>query len=281
MIQVQDVPSLRKMTLGWRRAGESIGFVPTMGALHDGHMSLIAAAQKDCDRVIVSIFVNPMQFNNPEDLAKYPRTEGRDSDLLRLAGVDLLFLPAPAIVYPQGFSSVVSVTALSAELEGAHRPGHFDGMATVVAKLFLMTGADRAYFGEKDWQQLQIVRHMVTDLNMPLDIIGCPTFRESDGLAMSSRNLRLSPDDRQRAPVLHRAMAQAAAAIVGGASVHQVLDDAQAEVLAGGFDSIDYIALHGAEDLRAMSTLDRPARLLAAAWIGGIRLIDNIPVDPA
>ena len=280
MIHAEDVASLRKMTLDWRKAGQGIGFVPTMGALHDGHLSLIAAAQKDCDRVIVSIFVNPMQFNNPEDLAKYPRTEGRDGDLLRKAGVDLLFLPTPAVVYPVGFSSVVSVTGLSAELEGAHRPGHFDGMATVVSKLFLMTGADRAYFGEKDWQQLQIVRRMVTDLNIPIQIVGCPTFRDPDGLAMSSRNLRLSPADRQRAPVLPAAMTRAAAAIAAGASVHEVLDKAQAEVLAGGFDSIDYIALHGAEDLRAMSALDRPARLLAAAWIGGIRLIDNIAVDP-
>lgn len=281
MIQVQDVPALRKMTQEWRKTGESIGFVPTMGALHDGHMSLIAAAKANCDRVIVSIFVNPMQFNNTEDLANYPRTEGQDSDLLRQAGVDLLFLPTPAVMYPEGFSSVVSVTGLSAELEGAHRPGHFDGMATVVSKLFLMTGADRAFFGQKDWQQLQIVRRMVTDLNIPIQIVGCPTFRDPDGLAMSSRNLRLSAKERQRAPVLHAAMTRAAAAISAGASVHHVLDEAQAEVLAGGFDSIDYIALHGAEDLRAMSALDRPARLLAAAWIGGIRLIDNIAVDPA
>lgn len=278
MNRAGDVASLRRIAHGWRQDGQRIGLVPTMGALHDGHMSLITAAQRECDRVIVSIFVNPMQFNNPDDLAKYPRTEARDGDLLHRAGVDLLFLPTPAIVYPAGFSSVVSVAGLSTELEGAHRPGHFDGMTTVVAKLFLMTGADRAYFGEKDWQQLQIVRRMVADLNIPVQITGCPTFREPDGLAMASRNLRLTPGGRQCAPALHRAMMRAAAAIIAGTPVHDALDAARNEVLTAGFDSIDYIALHGAEDLRAMSTLDRPARLLAAAWIGGVRLIDNIAV---
>lgn len=280
MITLRDLPALRDAVRGWRHAGEVVGVVPTMGALHEGHLSLVAQARAGCDRVIATIFVNPRQFNNPEDLAKYPRTEDRDATMLSEAGVDVLFAPPPEVVYPQGFSTLVSVAGLSAELEGAFRPGHFDGMATVVTKLLLMTGADRAFFGEKDWQQLQIVRRLAADLNIPVAIAGCPTLREPDGLAMSSRNMRLSPEDRAKAPALYRAMIRAAAAISGGQKIYSALKAAEAEVLDAGYSGVDYIALHAAESLQPLHRLDRPARLLAAAWIGGVRLIDNIGVEP-
>ncbi len=280
MITLRDLPALRDAVRGWRHAGEVVGVVPTMGALHEGHLSLVAQARAGCDRVIATIFVNPRQFNNPEDLAKYPRTEDRDATMLSEAGVDVLFAPPPEVVYPQGFSTLVSVAGLSAELEGAFRPGHFDGMATVVTKLLLMTGADRAFFGEKDWQQLQIVRRLAADLNIPVAIAGCPTLREPDGLAMSSRNMRLSPEDRAKAPALYRAMIRAAAAIRGGQKIYSALMAAEAEVLDAGYSGVDYIALHAAESLQPLHRLDRPARLLAAAWIGGVRLIDNIGVEP-
>ena len=280
MITLRDLPALRDAVRGWQSAGEVVGVVPTMGALHEGHLSLVAQARAGCDRVIATIFVNPRQFNNPEDLAKYPRTEDRDATMLSEAGVDVLFAPPPEVVYPQGFSTLVSVAGLSAELEGAFRPGHFDGMATVVTKLLLMTGADRAFFGEKDWQQLQIVRRLAADLNIPVAIAGCPTLREPDGLAMSSRNMRLSPEDRAKAPALYRAMIRAAAAIRGGQKIYSALMAAEAEVLDAGYSGVDYIALHAAESLQPLHRLDRPARLLAAAWIGGVRLIDNIGVEP-
>ena len=280
MITLRDLPALRDAVRGWRHAGEVVGVVPTMGALHEGHLSLVAQARAGCDRVIATICVNPRQFNNPEDLAKYPRTEDRDATMLSEAGVDVLFAPPPEVVYPQGFSTLVSVAGLSAELEGAFRPGHFDGMATVVTKLLLMTGADRAFFGEKDWQQLQIVRRLAADLNIPVAIAGCPTLREPDGLAMSSRNMRLSPEDRAKAPALYRAMIRAAAAIRGGQKIYSALKAAEAEVLDAGYSGVDYIALHAAESLQPLHRLDRPARLLAAAWIGGVRLIDNIGVEP-
>ena len=280
MITLRDLPALRDAVRGWRHAGEVVAVVPTMGALHEGHLSLVAQARAGCDRVIATIFVNPRQFNNPEDLAKYPRTEDRDATMLSEAGVDVLFAPPPEVVYPQGFSTLVSVAGLSAELEGAFRPGHFDGMATVVTKLLLMTGADRAFFGEKDWQQLQIVRRLAADLNIPVAIAGCPTLREPDGLAMSSRNMRLSPEDRAKAPALYRAMIRAAAAISGGQKIYSALKAAEAEVLDAGYSGVDYIALHAAESLQPLHRLDRPARLLAAAWIGGVRLIDNIGVEP-
>lgn len=275
---LRSVADLRHATADWRRAGQTVGVVPTMGALHDGHLALVGRARADCDRVIATIFVNPKQFNSAEDLAKYPRTEETDAEKLRAAQVDVLFAPAADEVYPGGFATAVSVSAgLTGVLEGAFRPGHFDGMATVVTKLFLMTQADRAYFGEKDWQQLQVVRRMVADLNIPVSVIPCATHREADGLAMSSRNVRLSPEGRARAPALFAAMTRAAAALRAGAGP-EALATAEAEVLAAGFTSVDYLTLAGAEDLQPMTLLDRPGRLLAAAWLDGVRLIDNIAV---
>lgn len=275
---LRSVADLRRATADWRRAGQVVGVVPTMGALHDGHLALVGRARADCDRVIATIFVNPKQFNSAEDLAKYPRTEEADAEKLRAAGVDVLFAPAADEVYPAGFATAVSVSAgLTGVLEGAFRPGHFDGMATVVTKLFLMTQADRAYFGEKDWQQLQVVRRMVADLNIPVSVIPCATHREADGLAMSSRNVRLSPEGRAHAPALFAAMTRAAAALREGAGP-EALAAAEAEVLAAGFTAVDYLTLAGAEDLAPMTRLDRPGRLLAAAWLDGVRLIDNIAV---
>ncbi len=278
---IRDVASLRAVVAGWHRAGQVVGVVPTMGALHGGHLSLVQAAQAECARVIVTIFVNPKQFNNAADLAKYPRTEDADLALLGHAGVDVLFAPTADQVYPAGFATNVSVGGVAGPLEGASRPGHFDGVATVVTKLFGMTRADRAYFGQKDWQQLQVVRRLTADLNLPIEVIGCETLRESDGLAMSSRNARLGAAARAVAPALHRAMQAAARALHQGDP--GALDQCARSVLAAGFDSLDYIELRDAATLAPLplNTLlhaDRPARLLAAAWLDGVRLIDNIPV---
>lgn len=275
---VRSVAELRAVTGGWRQAGDSVAVVPTMGALHDGHLSLVAQARDACDRVIVTLFVNPTQFDRPEDLAKYPRTENRDRAVLEPVGVDLLFMPGVDEVYPPGFASTVSVSGLTSGMCGDFRPGHFDGMATIVAKLFLMTGADRAFFGEKDWQQLQIVRRLAADLNIPIEVTGCPTVREADGLAMSSRNARLSPSDRAAAPALYAALTHAAQRLRGGEDPAPVLGAARAEILAGGFARVEYLDLRHPQTLTPLDRLDGPARLLAAAWLGPVRLIDNVAV---
>lgn len=275
---VRSVAELRAVTGGWRQAGDSVAVVPTMGALHDGHLSLVAQARDACDRVIVTLFVNPTQFDRPEDLAKYPRTEDRDRAVLEPAGVDLLFMPGVDEVYPPGFATTVSVAGLTRGMCGDFRPGHFDGMATIVAKLFLMTGAHRAFFGEKDWQQLQIVRRLAADLNIPIEVTGCPTVREADGLAMSSRNARLSPPDRAAAPALYAALTHAAQRLRGGEDPAPVLEAARAEILAGGFARVEYLDLRHPQTLTPLDRLDGPARLLAAAWLGPVRLIDNVAV---
>lgn len=275
---VRSVVELRAVTGGWRQAGDSVAVVPTMGALHDGHLSLVAQARDACDRVIVTLFVNPTQFDRPEDLAKYPRTEDRDRAVLEPAGVDLLFMPGVDEVYPPSFATTVSVSGLTSGMCGDFRPGHFDGMATIVAKLFLMTGAHRAFFGEKDWQQLQIVRRLAADLNIPIEVTGCPTVREADGLAMSSRNARLSPPDRAAAPALYAALTRAAQRLRGGEDPAPVLEAARAEILAGGFARVEYLDLRHPQTLTPLDRLDGPARLLAAAWLGPVRLIDNVAV---
>ena len=274
---VRRVSDLRGMVRAWKAAGSVVGVVPTMGALHDGHLSLVRAAKAECERVIVTIFVNPKQFNNPDDLKKYPRTEAADAALLTSVGVDVIFAPAPEEVYPAGFATTVSVAGVAEPLEGALRPGHFDGMATVVAKLFGMTVADRAYFGQKDWQQLQVVKRLVRDLNMPVWIVGCETVREPDGLAMSSRNVRLA-GSRPQAPALYAAMTRAARTIRAGGDAAKVLAECEADILAAGFQQIEYIDLRDASSLGQTEGMDRPLRLLAAVWLGGVRLIDNIPV---
>ena len=278
MRTIRDLPALRARVNDWRAAGQSVGVVPTMGALHDGHLSLVHAAKAACDRVIVTLFVNPKQFNSPDDLEKYPRTEETDAALLAPEGVDVLFAPDAASVYPPGFATRVSVAQLPDVLCGAHRPGHFDGVATVVTKLLTMTGADSAFFGEKDWQQLQIVRRLATDLNLPARIVACPTLRDPDGLAMSSRNARLSAAERLAAPALNRAMTGAARAILGGAPVAEALAAARAAILKAGFAEVEYLDLRDGQTLEPLTAPLSGARLFAAAWLGGVRLIDNIPV---
>lgn len=278
MIILRTVADLRSVVRGWKAKGETVGVVPTMGALHDGHLSLVRAAKAGCARVIVTIFVNPKQFNSAADLARYPRTEATDAAFLTPLGIDVIFAPDPPEVYPAGFATAVSVTGVADPLEGALRPGHFDGVATVVTKLFGMTEADRAYFGQKDWQQLQVVRTLVADLNLPVDVIGCETLRETDGLAMSSRNARLSPQARAAAPALFAAMTAAALAIRSGATPDAALAEAERAILTAGFDRVEYVALRDAETLSEPKDPARPLRLLAAAWAGGVRLIDNIAV---
>ncbi|MGQ0567562.1 MAG: pantoate--beta-alanine ligase [Gemmobacter sp.] len=273
---LRRVTDLRGVVAGWKAAGQVVGVVPTMGALHEGHLSLVRAARAACGRVIVTIFVNPRQFDNPADLAKYPRTEDTDAGLLATVGVDAIFAPPPDEVYPDGFATRVTVAGLSDPLEGTHRPGHFDGVATVVAKLFGMTQADHAFFGQKDWQQLAVVRRLAADLNLPVTIHGCETLRDADGLALSSRNARLTPPARSVAPALHRAMQGAAQAIRDGQPAESALAIARTALLTAGFDRIDYLSL--ADPATMTPVVGAPARLLAAAWLDGVRLIDNIPV---
>lgn len=275
---IRTVAELRAVARGWKAQGDKLGVVPTMGALHEGHLSLARAARAECERVIVTIFVNPKQFNNPEDLAKYPRTEEADAALLASVPVDAIFAPSPEEVYPEGFGSVVSVLGVSEPLEGKMRPGHFDGVSTVVAKLFGMTLADRGYFGQKDWQQLQVVLKLVRDLNLPVAIVGCETIREADGLAMSSRNVRLTAEGRAKAPVLYAAISAAATDIRGGLPDRMAIREAAEAMRAAGFDRVEYIELRDAETLIPSDDPTRPRRMLAAAWLDGVRLIDNIPV---
>ncbi|THD83608.1 pantoate--beta-alanine ligase [Aliigemmobacter aestuarii] len=275
---LRTVADLRTEVRAWKAQGKTVGVVPTMGALHDGHLSLARRARAECDRVIVTIFVNPMQFNNPEDLKKYPRTEEADAALLRSVGVELIFAPAPEEVYPEGFSTTVSVAGVSEPLEGKMRPGHFDGVATVVTKLFGMTMADRGYFGQKDWQQLQVVQKLVRDLNLPITIVGCETIREPDGLAMSSRNVRLTDAGRRIAPVFYAAITAAAEDIRAGQSDRMAIREAAVTMRDAGFERVEYIELRDAETLLPSHDPTRPRRMLAAAWLDGVRLIDNIPV---
>jgi len=275
---VRTRAELRQQTALWRKADETIGVVPTMGALHQGHLSLARAARKKCDRVVVTIFVNPRQFNDPDDLKNYPRTEIEDARKLESIGVDLIYVPDPEQIYPDGFATTVSVSGLTDMLCGESRPGHFDGVATVVSKLFTQTSADFAFFGEKDYQQLQIVRRMASDLDLPVEVIGCPTIREEDGLAMSSRNLLLSDRSRVYAPVLAEVMEDMREKLRKGATMTAILRDAEARIMAAGFNSIDYLELRDGGDLSLLDTARPHARLFAAAWLAGVRLIDNIAV---
>lgn len=276
MQTVRQPAPLREAVAAWRATGERVALVPTMGALHDGHMALVEAAKRAAERVVVSIFVNPKQFGPNEDLAKYPRKELADSRMLAAAGIDLLWMPPVEVMYPDGFATSVSVRGISEVLDGAHRPGHFDGVATVVAKLFNQVRPDIALFGEKDWQQLAVIRRLAADLDLDVEIQGVPTQREDDGLALSSRNVYLVPEDRARAVALPRALGVAERAIAKGGDPEAALAQAREMLTAAGFE-IDYVALADAETLGA-PVEGHPMRLLAAARIGGTRLIDNIPV---
>ena len=245
-----------------------------MGGLHDGHLALVRAAKAQCARAIATIFVNPKQFGPAEDFASYPRDPARDTGLLDSAGADLVYLPEAAAIYPPGFATEVRVQGLSETLCGRHRPGHFVGVATVVAKLLIQAAPDAAFFGEKDYQQLAIIRRLAADLDLPVRIVGVPTVRAPDGLALSSRNAYLSEAERRIAPALYRNIVAVAAnpAVLAGAS------DA---LLRAGFAKVDYVAIGDAETLQPVTDAARPARVFAAAWLGRTRLIDNVPVSGA
>jgi len=257
-----------------------VALVLTMGALHAGHMALIAEAKQRADRVVATIFINPLQFAAGEDLDRYPRQEAADAQMLEQAGCDLLWIPTASDIYPEGFATTVSVKGLSERWEGKARPGHFDGVATVVARLLDQVRPDFALFGEKDYQQLLVIRRLVRGLDLAVEIIGVPTQRDADGLALSSRNVYLSDEERLAARTLPRALGEAAQAIAEGAPVADALARARSRLEAAGFAPVDYVELRDAETLAPIEALDRPARLLAAARIGGTRLIDNLPVEP-
>lgn len=276
MQTIRQLSDLRDTVSGFRAAGERIAFVPTMGALHAGHMALVAQAKLAGQRVVVSIFVNPKQFGPHEDLARYPRKELADSRMLAEAGVDLLWMPPVEVMYPEGHATNISVSGVSEPLDGAARPGHFDGVATVVAKLFNQVKPDVALFGEKDFQQLAVIRRMVADLDFDIEIRGVPTQRDDDGLALSSRNAYLAPEDRAAAVALPRALGVAARSIEKGDDAQAALATARAALEAAGFD-VDYVELVDAESLTA-PVAGKPRRLLAAARISGTRLIDNVSV---
>lgn len=264
-----------------KAGGKRLALVPTMGALHDGHMALIDAARAEAGAIAASIFVNPLQFNDQGDLARYPRQEAADKAMLEAAGCDLLWMPSADQLYPDGFATTVSVAGISERWEGDHRPGHFDGVATVVAKLLVAVQPVVTLFGEKDFQQLAVIRRMVADLGLPVKIVGVTTVRDADGLALSSRNARLSAEDRRRAVALPRAIERAAEHIRAGEDVAAVLDDARSDLARAGFDTIDYFALVDSATLEPLEKAGGEMRLIAAATIGGTRLIDNMRVESA
>lgn len=276
---VRTVKALRKETGIWRGRGETIALVPTMGALHEGHLSLVKLGKRKADRVAVSIFVNPTQFAPTEDLARYPRDEAGDAAKLAATGADLIWAPDVAEMYPEGFSVSVKPGSAALPLEGAFRPHHFGGVTTVCCKLFNQVAPGLAVFGEKDFQQLAVLRQMVRDLDMPLKLIGAPTKREKDGLALSSRNAYLSAEERKVAPTLNAAIIELAAKVAAGKPVATAVESAKARVLKAGFASIDYITVADAQTLAELNKRqDAPMRVLAAVWLGKTRLIDNVPV---
>lgn len=277
-IQVcESVQSVREFSLAQKRAGRRVGFVPTMGYLHEGHISLVDLALKSCDVVISSIFVNPTQFNDPKDLEAYPRDIPRDLQMLEQAGTAAVFLPTPAMMYGTQFESWVELQKLPLEHEGAHRPGHFRGVSTVVAMLFNAVQPDAAVFGEKDFQQLRIIERMVQDLHFPIEIIRGPLIREADGLAMSSRNVRLSPEARQRALSISKGLFEAQKAFEKGERSAEILCSLVQKRLQGSADKVEYVHLVEEDSLKIVSACGpKPCRLLVAAFVGGVRLIDNI-----
>lgn len=276
---LNDKHAVRDCVRQWQQQGLRVGLVPTMGNLHAGHMALVQAAVQQCDKVVTSIFVNPTQFAPDEDLARYPRTPQADLALLEAHGCDAVFMPSVDTMYPLGLDAAtqIHVPALSTVLEGAHRPSHFDGMCTVVARLFLMVPADHAFFGQKDYQQLKIVQRMVHDLALPMVIESVPTEREADGLALSSRNTYLSMEERQKAPLLHQVLADVGAEIRMGAVDYRVLEQrAQERLQRAGFVP-DYVAIRRRDDLRQPDENDtQELIILVAARLGTTRLIDNL-----
>lgn len=276
MDTITEIADLRAAVPDARRLGKTIGLVPTMGAFHEGHLSLMRQAKAENDLVVVTLFVNPTQFNERDDFDRYPRDPVRDAQLAEMEHVDFLFAPAPEAMYPQGFDTAVVVRTLSERLEGASRPGHFTGVSTVVAKLLNLAQADRAYFGEKDWQQLQIVRALARDLDIPTKVIGLPTLREPDGLALSSRNVRLTPDQRQAALVLSSALGDAQAlADTGVQGASQIANGMRRTIEAQPLAQVDYAVVVHPDTLQQIDTIESGAVALVAAAFGKVRLIDN------
>jgi pantoate--beta-alanine ligase len=274
----RKVAELRRVVAQWRRAGDVVALVPTMGALHRGHLALVAHARGMADRVIVSVFVNPTQFGPNEDFSRYPREEEADAAKLAAAQCDLLYAPDAGEMYPQGFVTTVSAGPLAEPLDGRFRPGHFAGVATVVTKLLLQAHPDIACFGEKDYQQLQIIRRVARDLDIETRIEGVPTEREPDGLALSSRNAYLSPQERHIAPALHRVLTATAARFAAGASAEEAGAWGTAALVEAGFGKIDYVEIRDAATLGPLTGRERAGRVFAAAWLGNTRLIDNVPL---
>jgi pantoate--beta-alanine ligase len=276
----RTVRELRTHVARWRNQNLTVGFAPTMGALHDGHLELIRALKDRCDRTIASIFVNPRQFAAHEDLDRYPRDEAGDSDKLASVGCDLLYAPPREVMYPDGHSTSVAVVGVSEPLEGEARPHFFNGVATVVTKLLLQCLPDVAAFGEKDYQQLLVIKRMVRDLDMPVEILAVPTLRERDGLALSSRNAYLSPQERIVAARLNVILREAVEQLESGANIMTTLVKVERQIFKAGFRQIDYVAIRGGEDFLPIASpiVRRPARLLTAVWAGETRLIDNMPV---
>lgn len=274
---VRTVDALRTRLAEWRRDGARIGLVPTMGALHDGHYSLVERAVSEADQVCTTLFVNPKQFGPNEDFERYPRNEDEDAVALQQRGVTLLYAPDVAAIYPEDFATVVTVPGIGDRLEGAFRPGFFAGVATVVTKLLLQTMPDLAYFGEKDFQQLCIIRRVVADLNIPVEICGCPTIREADGLALSSRNEYLTPEQRTIAPALYGALKELRDQL--GAEMNSAVASSavQERLIDAGFDKIDYLSAYDVSNFEEVEAPNANSHLLAAAWLGQTRLIDNIP----
>ncbi|MBT4041294.1 MAG: pantoate--beta-alanine ligase [Rhodospirillales bacterium] len=277
---VRTVADLRAAVATWRSAGETIALVPTMGALHEGHLSLVRAAHANASKVVATLFVNPTQFGENEDLSTYPRDEDRDRELFAQEKVDLLFAPAIAQMYGENDSTRIDVGELGTCLDGEYRPGFFVGVATVVAKLLLQSLPDVALFGEKDFQQLQVIRRMVSDLHIPVEIMGVPTVREADGLALSSRNAYLTPEEREAAPALYSVLNKIADAARSGGDLPAAIDDGMDELRAAGFSSVDYLTVRNADTfavIDASTDLQRfPGRVLGAAHLGKARLIDNV-----
>lgn len=275
---VRRLDELQPALASLRRDGQRIALVPTMGALHAGHIALVEAARRSADKVVATIFVNPLQFGQGEDLDRYPRREAEDAAMLEAAGCDLVWMPTVDQLYPPGFSTSIHVARVSERWDGTSRPGHFDGVATVVAKLFTATRPDVAMFGEKDWQQLAVIRRMVADLGLGVAIEGVPTVRDPDGLALSSRNAYLSDDERERALALPQGLEQARAAIAAGHPAQPALDEARDRMMDAGFSRVDYVALVDSASLEPVEFPRGEMRLLTAAVIGGTRLIDNLSV---
>ena len=275
---VRTVSELRQVIGEWRRAGLSVGLVPTMGALHEGHFSLVDRSVMENDRTCVSLFVNPKQFSPTEDFDLYPRNEAADAQALQCRGANVLFAPLVEEMYPADAATSVSVPGLGDVLEGEFRDGFFTGVATVVSKLLIQSMADRAYFGDKDYQQLRVIRRLTADLNIPVQIIGCPIIREEDGLALSSRNAFLTTEERAIAPALHAVLLKMVAAIQSGADSASAVRDGTQHLLSVGFMKVDYLAVVDPETLLPLSSATGPCRVLGAAWLGKTRLIDNVGV---